>query len=34
MFTWLFNIMFDRVVRQMNEKAVVKGMKLRDECKK
>ena len=28
---WLFKIFFDKVVRQMNERAMVKGVKLRDE---
>ena len=28
---WLFNILFDRVVRQVNERAMGKEVKLRDE---
>ena len=28
---WVFNIFFDKVVRQMNEKAMGKGVKLREE---
>ena len=28
---WLFNIFFDRVVRQLNERAMGRGVKLRDE---
>ena len=28
---WLFNIYFDKVVRQVNERAMGKGVKLRDE---
>ena len=31
MSTWLFNIFFDKVVRQVNEKAMGKGVKLKDE---
>ena len=28
---WLFNIFFDRVVRQVNERSTGRGVKLRDE---
>ena len=28
---WLFNIFFDRVVRQVNERAMGRGVTLRDE---
>ena len=28
---WLFNILFDRAIRQVNEKAIGRGVKLRDE---
>ena len=31
MFPWLFNIFFDKVVRQVNERAMGKGVRLRDE---
>ena len=27
---WLFNIFYDRVVRQVNERAMGRGVKLRD----
>ena len=28
---WLYNLLFDRVVRQVNERTIVKEVKLRDE---
>ena len=31
MFPWLFNVYFDKVVRQVNKMAMGKGVKLRDE---
>ena len=31
MHPWLFNIFFDRVVRQVNERVMGKEVKLRDE---
>ena len=30
MYWWLLNIFFDRIVRQVNEKATRRGVKLRD----
>ena len=28
---WFFNIFFDKAVRHVNERAILKGVKLRDE---